>query len=242
MILKAVPMVNIMMDATIVMTDAIRSLLQLQTWLSPAFPIGSFAYSHGLETAIAAQLVTDRETTGDWLKALLEEGSGWNDALVLSESWKAAKTSDIKTLHKINDLALALQPARERWLETTLQGKAFCHAASAWQNPISAAFEDTQTALPVAVGALTGTSGIGRKIAIATYLNAFFSNLVWVCVRLVPLGQSDGLAIIAKLEKEIVSQAEKVAGSTLDDLGSSALVSDIASIAHEHIGTRIFRS
>ncbi|MCP4071860.1 MAG: hypothetical protein GY742_09000 [Hyphomicrobiales bacterium] len=86
------------------------------------------------------------------------------------------------------------------------------------------------------------TSGIGGKIAIATYLNAFLSNLIWVCVRLVPLGQSDGLAIIAKLEKEIVNQAEKVAGSTLDDLGSSALVSDITSIAHEHMSTRIFRS
>ncbi len=235
-------MAGIMKGHTIAMTDVIRSLLQLQTWLSPAFPTGSFAYSHGLEAAIAAQLVTDRETTLNWLKALLQEGSGWNDALVLSESWKAARVSDIKALHKINDLALALQPARERWLETTLQGKAFVDAASIWKNPLSAIFENTDTALPVAVGALTATSAIDRKISIATYLNAFFSSLIWVCVRLVPLGQSDGLAIIAKLEKEIVSQTENVAASTLDNLGSCALVSDIASIAHEHMTTRIFRS
>ena len=224
------------------MTDRIKALLRLQTWLSPAFPTGSFSYSHGLETAIAGQVVCDKQSTRDWIKALLHQGSGWNDALFFVAGWKAGSVVDETEIENINDLCLALQPSRERWLETTLQGQAFYDAARSWPNPLLHKLKATDIALPVIAGALFGASDIPLKDALAAYLNAFVSNLVWICVRLIPLGQKDALSIIAELETEIIELAQQASRSTLDDLGSCAFVSDIASMAHENLETRICRS
>lgn len=227
---------------TTAMSDNICSILRLQTWLSPAFPIGAFTYSHGLETAINEQIVRDRDTTLNWLKALLHHGSGWNDALFFVDSWKAGKALGDKEIQNINELALALQPSRERWLETVQQGKAFCDAAGSWPNPLLAKLVNTDMALSVAAGALFGASEISKASVLAAYLNAFASNLVWICVRLIPLGQSDALAIIAELEIEIELVTKKAVKSTLDDLGGCAFISDIASMSHEMLDTRICRS
>lgn len=234
-----------MMDtarAGTIMTDKLQSLLRLQTWLSPAFPTGSFAYSHGLEAAIEEQLITDSEGVFQWLKALLHEGSGWNDGVLFSQSWQAGKANDTMRIQEINDLALAMQPSKERWLETTQQGKAFYDAASVWENSNLEIFNNAEISLPVIAGVLFGASNIDKTSSIATYLNSFTSNLVWVCVRLIPIGQSDGLKIIVELEDEIISVAEKISQSSLDDLGTCSLVFDIASMAHEDMTTRIYRT
>ncbi len=224
------------------MRDKIQALLRLQTWLSPAFPTGSFAYSHGLESAINDQLVRDRQTVLNWLRSLLHHGSGWSDSVLFAQSWDASQSKEVENLQSLNALALALQPSRERWLEATQQGKAFCDAAAIWPNSILYELKEIQPVLPVAAGALFGTSGIEKTDALASYLNAFTSNLVWICVRLIPLGQSEGLAIIAELESDIIEIAEIASHASLDDLGGCALVSDIASMNHENMTTRIFRS
>ncbi|RCS24941.1 urease accessory protein UreF [Phyllobacterium salinisoli] len=224
------------------MTEATsgQALIRLLTWLSPAFPVGAFSYSHGLERAIHDGLICNRETLAEWLTDLLRHGSGWNDAVLFAESFRQALADD-GAPDEVAGLAEALAGSCERHMETMLQGSAFLKAAAAWPNPILQQLTG-DVAYPVAVGAVAGAHGVGLEAALAAYLHAFASNLIQGAVRLVPLGQSDGVATLATLEPTILELAAHAAGSTLDDLGSAAILSDIMAMQHETQYSRVFRS
>ncbi len=97
-------------------------------------------------------------------------------------------------------------------------------------------------AYPVAVGAMAGAQGIDPHAAACGYLQAFTANLISAAVRLVPLGQSAGLRVLAALEKTLLETATEAAHATLDDLGGCAFRSDLAAMRHETQYTRLFRS
>ncbi|MHC1551665.1 urease accessory protein UreF [Phyllobacterium sp. K27] len=215
------------------------ALLRLMTWLSPAFPVGAFSYSHGIEQAIQQGLVHDRQSLEDWLVDILSEGSGWNDAVLFVQSYHIARSGS--DFSDITELAEALAGSRERHMETMLQGEAFLSAAQAWPNPVSKRLP-SQIANPIAVGAIAGGHGIEIEAALCAFLHGFVSNLVQGAVRLVPLGQRDGVAILASLEEEIQSCASKAAKSTLGDLGTCAIISDVMAMRHETQYSRVFRS
>jgi len=220
--------------ATGTMTDE-RSLIRLMSWLSPAFPVGAFAYSHGIERAIHDGLIRDRATLADWLSGLLVGGSAWNDAVLLAESWRDASAGGDGA--SAAELAVAMATTRERHMETTLQGAAFSEAASAWLGESNIALP-----YPVAVGVAAAGQSIALEPTLIAYLHAFASNLIQAAVRLVPLGQRDGVAVLAGLESTILETASRAASSTLDDLGSAAFRSDIMSMNHETQYSRVFRS
>jgi len=225
--------------ATIItMTDA-ATLARLMTWLSPAFPVGAFAYSHGLERAIHDGVIRDRTSLVEWLETLLERGSAWNDAVLLAEAWRCAQAGD--GIGEVAELAEAMSASRERHMETTLQGGAFVDAMAAWSGALPAGEEET-IAYPVAVGAAAARHGAGLDAALTAYLHVFASNLVQASIRLVPLGQRDGVATIAALEPVVLRAARRAAASTLDDLGSCAIFADIMSMNHETQYSRVFRS
>ncbi|THD62357.1 urease accessory protein UreF [Phenylobacterium sp.] len=207
-------------------------LLRLLTWLSPAFPVGAFGYSHGLETAIREGAVHDADTLSPWISGLIEYGSGWTDAVLFKAAWAA----NAEGVADIAELADALAPSLERRRETMSQGEAFLIAARAW-GPTALS---GPVAYPVAVG--TAARDIPIEAALTAWLHAFAANLVSVAVRAVPLGQTDGVAVIAGLEPIVLSTVARAAVSTLDDLGSSALLSDIAAMRHETLGVRLFIS
>ncbi len=215
-------------------TDA--QLLRLQTWLSPAFPVGAFGYSHGLETVIQAGTVANADALTAWIAGLIEFGSGWTDAVLFAAAWRVA--GDAAQMADIAELAQALSPSLERRRETLGQGEAFLIAAAAWgEPPLRGA-----VAYPVAVGAVCGAAGIPLQASLAAFLHAFAANLTSVAVRLVPLGQTQGLAAIAALEPLLLATAERATVSSLDSLGAAALLSDIASMRHETLASRIFIS
>jgi urease accessory protein len=213
-------------------------LLRLMTWLSPAFPVGAFSYSHGLETVIRDGTVANADALTAWISGLIEHGSGWTDAVLFKAAWAAVAAHDAVGLAETVELAEALAPSLERRRETLGQGEAFLVAARAWAPPVLSG----AVAYPVAVGAVTATSNIPLGTALTAWLHAFAANLVSVAVRAVPLGQTDGVAVIAELEPVILAAAARAAASTLDDLGSSALLSDIAAMRHETLGVRLFIS
>ncbi|MER8904990.1 urease accessory protein UreF [Mesorhizobium sp. M0772] len=215
------------------------ALLRLMAWLSPAFPVGGFAYSHGLERAVQDGLVADTASLAGWLETLVEMGSGWNDAVLFAESWRRAR--DGGDLHEIADLAEALAGSRERHTETMLQGAAFLKAAAAWANPVLGRLP-AECAYCVAVGAVAGGNGIALPDAMSAFLQAFFSNLVQAAIRLGIVGQTDAMALLAGFEPLALSTAARAAGSTLDDLGGCAFISDIMAMKHETQYSRLFRS
>lgn len=222
--------------AIAIMTDD-RSLLRLLSWLSPAFPVGAFAYSHGIERAIHDGLIHDRATLADWLCDLLTAGSGWNDAVLFAEGWRDASAGGDGAAAA--ELAGAMAATRERHMETTLQGAAFAEAVAAWDDH---AIEGRLAPYPVEVGITAARHHIALEPALNAYLHAFASNLIQAAVRLVPLGQRDGVAVLAALEDAILTTAGRAARSTLDDLGSAAFRSDIMSMKHETQYSRVFRS
>jgi len=212
-------------------------LLRLLAWLSPAFPVGAFGYSHGLETAIREGRVTDAASLGRWITVLLERGSGWTDAVLVRAAWTAATAEDDAALAEIAELAEALAPSAERHREAMAQGAAFLTAVAAWRAPPIG-----RAPYCVAVGASAGAAGIPLEPTLTAWLHAFASNLVSVAVRAIPVGQSDAVATIAGLEDVLLKVAGRAAASTLEDIGSAALVSDIASMRHETLDGRLFVS
>lgn len=207
-------------------------LLLLLTFLSPAFPTGAFAYSHGLEQAIASGAVSDSESLTGWLSALLIRGSAWNDAVLL----RAVGREELASL---NSLALSLSASRERHLETTALGGSFAASAAVFGD---LALPEGEIAYPIAVGAAASAAGISCEALIPAYLHAFAASLVSVAVRLVPLGQTSGLSVLARLMPVISEVTQRALGSTLDDLGSATFLSDIAAMRHEFQEPRIFRT
>jgi len=210
-------------------------LARLLAWMSPAFPTGGFAYSHGLEWAVESGDVRDVASLTTWLQDVLRHGAGWTDAVLLRHAHRSA--GDPAALADLSALALAAVPARERREETLNQGRAFALAAGAWSDAVPG-----DAAYPVAVGALTGSQGIDADAAVVAYLQVFTTNLISAAVRLIPLGQSAGLRVLADLEPVILALAAGTTGATLDDIGGCAFRSDLAAMWHETQYTRLFRS
>ncbi|WP_113408152.1 urease accessory protein UreF [Rhizobiales bacterium] len=217
----------------------LQALLRLMAWLSPAFPVGSFAYSGGLERAVHDGLVRDSTGLSNWIAALIEHGSAWNDAVLLVEVHRAG--ADAQRLATVAELAEALAGSKERHNETMLLGDAFLSAAAAWPHAIFSMLP-ARTAYPVAVGAVAGAHGIAAKKAAAAFLHALASQMVSAGIRLGVGGQKDGVAILARLEGLFADVAQRAAQSSLDDLGAATVQADIASLRHETQGTRLFRS
>jgi urease accessory protein len=223
------------MTTTTITTDH-RPLLNLLAWLSPAFPVGGFAYSHGLEWAVEAGDVHDGATLRDWLVDVLENGSGRTDAILLRAAHRAWDDAD--RLAIIAETGLAIAPARERRDETLNQGRAFGLAMTAWGGLAGPA----DMPYSVAIGVACGGHAVPQDDAAMAFLQAFSASLISAAVRLVPLGQSAGLRVLADLEPVILAVAEATRPATLDDLGGCAFRSDVAAMRHETQYTRLFRS
>ncbi|HTI82110.1 MAG TPA: urease accessory protein UreF [Acetobacteraceae bacterium] len=208
-------------------------LLRLLAWLSPAFPTGAYAYSHGLEQAVEDGDIADGDTLRNWVTDILHHGSGRNDVILLRHAHRTG--TDVTML---NDLAVALASSRERRIETLDQGTAFVAAAAPWQVPRL----PDRVAYPIAVGSIAGHHGIDEDTTAPAYLQAFAANLISAAVRLVPLGQTAGLRVLAALEPAILQVASATRTATLNDLGGCAFRSDIAAMRHETQYTRLFRS
>jgi urease accessory protein len=214
-------------------------IFRLLSWLSPAFPTGAYAYSHGLEWAVETQDVANEASLRAWLADVLAHGSGRTDAILLRHAHRAA--NDAAALAGVAELAAAVAPGAERRIEATGQGDAFVLAAAPWMRGALSALEGP-VAYPVAVGALAGAHGLDEDAACTGLLQAFTANLISAAVRLVPLGQSAGLRVLAALEPEIIRVADATKTAGLDDIGGFCFRSDIAAMRHETQYTRLFRS
>ncbi len=218
----------------------------LLLWLSPAFPVGAFAYSHGLEWAYEAGDVTDAASLAAWLADLARFGAPHVDAALFAHAFRAAAAADWPALDAVNELAVALAGSAERRLETTAQGAAFRVAVrAAWDCEALARFsarDGEPLAYPVAVAAAAAGCGMALAHAAEAFVVGQFANLVSAATRLGIVGQSAGLKILAGILPDLAALAREAAGAPLDDLGACALRSDIAAMRHETQYSRLFRS
>jgi urease accessory protein len=219
------------------------ALWRLMLWCSPAFPVGSFSHSHGLEWSIEAGEVHDASSLAGWVDDLLVHGAGWTDSVFLAHAHRAAAARDRSALEAIAVRAAAFAPSQERQLEQLAQGAAFARAlAAAWPAVADALPAADRLPYAVAVGAACGAAGIALPAALVGHLQAFAGMVVSAAVRLVPLGQSDGLRVIAALEPRVHALAQAAEAAPLDAIGGAAFRADIAAMAHETQYTRLFRT
>src|SRR5262249_35680697 len=225
------------------------ALMRLQSWLSPSFPSGSYSYSHGIEWAVEAGHVRDRDSLVDWLEADLCHGSGRNEAIFFSTAWRCALDADPAKLLNIAELAAAFRGTSELALESSQQASA-CLAVlrRVWPDCSLDALSQmlherrVQPALAVVLGVSSARHGIPITLALPAFLQSYVANLVMAGVRLVPLGQTDGQLAIGELEGAVLAISTQSEDATIEDLGSTALMVDLASMAHETQYTRLFRS
>ncbi|EAQ05019.1 Urease accessory protein UreF [Pseudooceanicola batsensis HTCC2597] len=209
-------------------------VLLLHQWLSPAFPVGAFAWSHGIEAAMAQGDIRDRESAQDWIATALEHGSGRSDAVLVAAAWRSTGPADLAALA---ELACALSPGAERLAETRGMGAAFARAVRELHH-----FDLPDAPYPVAFGRAARLAGAPLPLVLSLFLQAFVANLVSAAVRLVPLGQTDGQRITLGLAPLIRGMAERAEPGDTDRIGSAALRVDLASMAHETLPTRLFQS
>jgi urease accessory protein len=234
-----------MTEATAMVPDN-AVLYRLMAWLSPAYPVGAFAYSGGLEWAVEAGDVVDRETLGDWLSTVMAEGSGFCDAALFGHAHRATEKSDDEHLRATAELAAVFVASKERFLETTTQGRSFRETTRlAWPHPAMERLEriwDGPLAYPIAVAVATASHSIQRAPAAAAFLQALAANLVSAGVRLIPLGQTDGQRLIAELEPLLAGTMQRALACPLDRIAGATFRADLASMRHETQHTRLFRS
>ncbi|WP_164661364.1 urease accessory protein UreF [Tropicibacter sp. Alg240-R139] len=209
-------------------------ILTLGQWFSPAFPVGAFAYSHGLERSIDQGQVRTADDVQDWLDTVLHHGSVWNDTVLLASAYRAETPEE---LIMIDATCRALAASRERLMESDLQGSAFCAAVrDVWPVDLS------DLTYPVAVGRAARLMDLPLELTAQMYVQAFVSNLAAAAVRLVPLGQTDGQRIVKHLTPACRDIAAKAVQADADDLRACSYVTDIAAMNHETQYSRIFRT
>lgn len=222
------------------------ALYRLMTWLSPAFPVGGFSYSSGIEWAVEAGDIVDTTTLADWLDAMLGDGAGFCDATFLVHAYRATEAGEQTALNDIAELAAAFVPSRERQLETGSQGRAFIDIArAAWDaDGLDAVVAACRTPLvyPVAVGVVAAKHAVPMASTLHAFLHALVSNWISAASRLIPLGQTDSQRVLVRLEAAVAATANRALNATLDDLGSATFRADLASLRHETQYTRLFRS
>jgi len=222
------------------------ALFRLMTWLSPAYPVGAFSYSSGIEWAVEVGDITDAGSLQAWLAALLTDGSGWSDSVFFSAAHRTLTGADDEALVETAELAAALAASRERYLETTTLGRAFIEVTrAAWPcealNRLQALWTGP-VAYPVAVAAACAGHGIALRPALHAFVAALVSNWVSAGLRLIPLGHTDGQRVLNALLPIVAATAQKAAVARLEDAGSAAFRADIAGAKHETQYTRLFRS
>jgi urease accessory protein len=225
------------------------ALLRQQSWLSPAFPTGSYSYSHGIKWAVEAGHIHDRESLVDWLEADLRYGSGRNEAIFFIEAWRCATKDDCEKLLEVAELAAAFRGTSEFALESSHQATAsLATLRQVWPDGVVESLAELLSeccippALAVVLGVRSARQRIPNTLALPAFLQSYVANFVTAGVRLIPMGQTDGQLAIAELEEAVLAASAQAEQATIQDLGSAAFMVDLASASHETQYTRLFRS
>lgn len=226
------------------MTEAAPdAFLRLLSWLSPSFPVSAFAYSHGIETAVDSGLVRSSADLESWIGAIITHGAGFADAVFLCHAWRAAACGDVEAGKVVSVYACAFRGSAEAALESSAQGRAFLIAlAAGWPDLAVQSEAGSEPTYPCVVGAAAGLGGIPLLDTTVAFLHAFSANLISAGVRLIPLGQREGVRILAALAPVTARAAAAALGTDLDDVGTATLRVDWTMARHETQHVRLFRS
>ncbi len=230
-------------------TNIEAELYKLLSLVSPSFPTGSFSFSHGLEYAISIETVHNAASLQEWIEGLLYCGSPFLDGILLKEAWLAANSNNDLALLSICETAVALRSTSELALECESEGTALLRTLVKIQpNSRIADFakqlqnQGIKPHYAACLGAVTAFRGIHLRLCLIGFLNTFSSNIINAGIKLIPIGQTQGQAVLGALEPKVIEVAENIRKKSLDDVGNACILCDIYSSTHETVKSRLFRS
>ena len=199
----------------------------LQVWFSSSFPIGSYAYSHGLEALIDYKKINNKDDVKEYLNALLFYGTLRNDYIFIKSIYHN---------NDINDLILASASSKERQIEMIDMGNSFRKIMKdSWE-----LFLPEKTSFIYCLAKAGMYFNINFDDLIKFYLQSFISNLINVSVKHIPMSQKDGQTLNVKFIDQIQKFLKQSKQLTLKDIGSSFFIGDIYAIKHENLDSRIY--
>lgn len=224
------------------------TFLQLMWLASPALPIGGFSYSEGLEAAVNAALVTKEAEAGDWLVDQLHLSQSRADMAAIAQALPAWAEDQSWRIAQLNDWVRHTRESAELRLQTEQMGRSLIE----WlknRYADNAAVQDRvrwlaaqDASYPIAFALAAHLTGATAHEALLAYAFGWAENMTQAAIKAVPLGQSAGQRILARLTQEIPAAAERAL--TLSDHERQAFSPMLAilSARHEHQYSRLFRS
>ena len=199
----------------------------LQIWFSSSFPIGSYAYSHGLESLIDNKKIENKSDVIEFLEAVLFYGTLRNDYIFLKSIYNNLE---------INDVILSSATSKERQIEMISMGNSFRKIMrDSWELHL-----EDHTAFIYCIGKAAIHFNIDLDSLSKFYIQSFISNLITVCVKHIPISQKDGQSINVMFINKIQDFINNSKDLTIDDIGTTFFIGDLFSMKHENQETRIY--
>ena len=221
MVWAALIVINIKMDKT---KDPHQIL---QIWFSSSFPIGSYAYSHGVESLIDTKKIQNKSDVIEFLEAVLNFGTLRNDYIFVKSIYNNLE---------INDLILSNATSKERQIEMIAMGNSFRNIMrDSWDLNLQ-----ENSAFIYCVSKAAIYFNIDFNDLIKFYFQSFISNLITVCVKHIPVSQKDGQSINVMFINKIQDFINNSKDLTIDDIGTTFFIGDLFSMKHENQETRIY--
>lgn len=224
------------------------SFLQLMWLASPALPIGGFSYSEGLEAGVNAALVGNEEQAADWIDQQLQLSQARGDMAVLAQAMQAWQRDERVRIVALNAWVLQTRESSELRLQTEQMGRSlvawlqnrYADDAQALALVHWLAAEDAS--YPLAFALAAHLAGAGARDALLAYAFGWAENMVQAAIKSVPLGQSAGQRILARLAQAIPGAADHALALGDDQRQAFSPMLAILSARHEHQYSRLFRS
>ncbi len=217
-------------------------LLQLIWLASPALPVGGFSYSEGLEAAIEWAGVDSEAKAADWLSDQLHLSLARGDLAVVAQAIAAWREPDLVRLRALSDWTLHTRESAEFLLQTEQMGRSFVEWLRLHDADAAAAFADLPATYPVAFACAVARTGAPVRDGCLAFAFGWAENMAAAAIKAVPLGQSAGQRILARLAREIPAAVAQAMALDDDTRQAFAPMLAILSARHETQYSRLFRS
>lgn len=223
-------------------------LLQLLWLASPALPVGGFSYSEGLESAVECGLVHDETSASGWLVDQLHLGLARSDLAVLAQAIPAWQRGDLARITELNDWVLHTRETAELRQQTEQMGRSvFTWAQSLGElgTGVAQALETARLdppSYPLAMACAAAHSGARTVDSLHSFAFGWAENMVQAAIKSVPLGQSSGQRMLARLAQAIPEAVAHAQTLTDDTRQAFTPMLAILSAQHETQYSRLFRS
>lgn len=221
-----------------------RNLLYLLQLTSPTLPVGAYSYSEGIETLVAQQIIINKKSLENWLIQSLKYGSIRVESAIMLRAYDDFLEDDLVSLVQWNNWLSATRETQELRNQSWQMGQSLLKLFNELEPEIKPLLDKLYPFCNYAI--VFGVAGaiwkIPRQELLLGYLHSWSSNLVNAGLRLIPLGQTDGQKILVKLQDTLMQASETILELKDDDLRGWGWGLSLASMQHETLYTRLFRS